>query len=83
MIIHIDGKEKTSKKEVLSIFKDSFEEMYALNYDALLDVLTAYYEDKLIIELAHTDSLEDKKNLYEVLEIAEKENPNIIIIRSA
>ena len=51
-LIRIDCINYSSKKDILKEFQKNLEEMFSLNYDALLDALTSYYEDKLVIELS-------------------------------
>ncbi len=76
-LIRIDCTNYSSKKEILKVFQQHLEEMFSLNYDALLDALTSYYDDKLVIELKNISALEDKAALLDTLNIAIQENPNI------
>ena len=57
--------------------KDSLEDMYALNYDALIDAITSY--QSLELEFINIESYQDLQNLIEVIEIINNDYPNIKI----
>ena len=68
-----------TKKELLQIFQQNFDEMHSLNYDALIDVLTSVSEP-LTIEIQNKNHFEDYPAFKETLSIVEQENPNVKVI---
>lgn len=73
----IDFNILNTKEKFLSFMKDSLEDMYALNYDALIDAITSY--QSLEIEFINIESYQDYQNLIEVIEIINNDYPNIKI----
>ena len=73
----IDLKVLDTKEKFLSFMKDSLEDMYALNYDALIDEITSY--QSLELEFINIESYQDLQNLIEVIEIINNDYPNIKI----
>ena len=57
----IDLKVLNTKDKFLSFMKDSLEDMYALNYDALIDAITSYHS--LELEFINIESYQDYQNL--------------------
>lgn len=78
MSISLDLSVYNTKKSLLSRLAEIFDEMFSLNYDALIDAAT-FYSSPLQLEFLHCDSFENKKELLEVLHIIEEENNNIEI----
>ena len=66
-----------TKEKFLSFMKDNLEDMYALNYDALIDAITSY--QSLELEFVNISSYQDYQNLIEVIEIINNDYPNIKI----
>ena len=66
-----------TKENFLSFMKDNLEDMYALNYDALIDAITSY--QSLELEFINISSYQDYQNLIEVIEIINNDYPNIKI----
>ena len=64
-----------TKEKFLSFMKDNLEDMYALNYDALIDAITSY--QSLELEFINISSYQDYQNLIEVIEIINNDYPNI------
>ena len=79
MEIIINGQEACDKLKVLQVFQNTFEEMYSLNYDALIDVLTSAKEFIKIIIL-NSLSIECINDLKETLDIICNENHHISYI---
>lgn len=73
----IDLKKLNTKEKFLSFMKDSLEDMYTLNYDALIDAITSYHS--LELEFINIESYQDYQNLIEVIEIINNDYPNIQI----
>lgn len=79
MKITIDGNYTKDKQDILKIFQNNFEEMYSLNYDALIDVLTEF-KNTLLIEIVNKQLISDYNRLIEALDIICNDNPNITYI---
>lgn len=78
MIITIDLAKYNTKTKLLSYFRNILDEMYGLNYDALIDTLTFVDEDTAI-EFSNIDSFENITDLKEVMSIIASENANIVV----
>lgn len=78
MSISLDLSIYNTKKSLLTRLAEIFDEMFSLNYDALIDAAT-FYPSPLQLEFWHCDSFENKKELLDVLHIIEEENQNIDI----
>lgn len=74
----IDLAEYKTKKELLSVFADNFEELYGNNYDALYDVLTEI-DVPFTLEIVNIDKYEQKDALLDLLEDARTYNKNLTI----
>lgn len=79
MIIRIDLEKLNTKKELLSYFKDNLDEMYGLNYDALIDTLT-FVDEKTTIEFSNIECFENPSDLKEVMSIITTDNTNITVL---
>lgn len=79
MIIRIDLEKLNTKKEVLSYFKDNLDEMYGLNYDALIDTLT-FIDEETTIEFSNIECFENPSDLKEVMSIIMTDNTNITVL---
>lgn len=78
MTITIDLAKYNTKIELLSYFRNILDEMYGLNYDALIDTLT-FVDEETIIEFSNIDCFENVANLKEVMSIITDENANIVV----
>lgn len=78
MKLTLDCKSFTSKLTLLAEIQKIFDEMYALNYDSLIDGARGY-ENELEISIDNISCYEDEQNLREVLDIISQENPQITI----
>lgn len=78
MTITIDLAKYNTKIELLSYFGNILDEMYGLNYDALIDTLT-FVDEETIIEFSNIDCFENVANLKEVMSIITDENANIVV----
>lgn len=76
MTIVIDGKITSNKLDILKMFQSYFDEMYSLNYDALIDVLTEF-KNKLVIEIVNKQLIIDFNAFSDILDIICKDNSNI------
>ncbi len=76
--LEIDLSIFNTKKKLLAYFASLFNEMYGLNYDALIDVL-AFIKEPLTLELLKEDQYEDLEELKSILEIIHEENSFITI----
>lgn len=80
-MIEFDLKELKAKKNLLIAFQKHFDELYALNYDALIDVLTMQSQP-LTIVFKNMNDYENLKKLEEIISIISNANSNITILRS-
>ena len=80
-MIEFDLKELKTKKHLLNAFQKHFDELYALNYDALIDVLTIQSQP-LTIAFKNMTDYEDLKELNDIINIILNTNSNITILRS-
>lgn len=78
MIITIDLAKYNTKIALLSYFRDILDEMYGLNYDALIDTLT-FVDEETVIEFSNIDCFENATDLKEVMSIIASENANIVV----
>ncbi len=78
MIITIDLANYNTKNKLLSYFRDILDEMYGLNYDALIDTFT-FVDEETIIEFSNIDRFENVTDLKEVMSIITNENANIVV----
>lgn len=76
--LEIDLSIFNTKKKLLAYFASLFNEMYGLNYDALIDVLT-YVKEPLTLELLKEIQYENLEELKSILDIIHRENPLITI----
>lgn len=76
--LEIDLSIFNTKKKLLAYFASLFNEMYGLNYDALIDVLT-YVKEPLTLELLNEIQYENLEELKSILDIIHRENPLITI----
>lgn len=73
MIVKIDLKELNTKALLLKRLCEIIPDMFAPNYDALIDSAT-YNNEDFELQLVSFDYFEDKQNLSEILEIIANEN---------
>lgn len=78
MIIAIDLAKYNTKIELLSYFRSILDEMYGVNYDALIDALT-FVDEETIFEFSNIDCFENVTDLKEVMSIITDENANIVV----
>ena len=78
MRITFDCKTLSDKLTLLTEMQKVFDEMYSLNYDALIDGARGY-EDELEISIDNISCYEDEQNLREILDIISEENTQIKI----
>lgn len=76
--LEIDLSIFNTKKKLLAYFASHFNEMYDLNYDALIDVLT-YVKEPLTLEFLNEIQYENLEELKSILDIIHRENPLITI----
>lgn len=76
--LEIDLSIFNTKKKLLAYFASLFNEMYGLNYDALIDVLT-YVKEPLTLEFLNEIQYENLEELKSILEIIHEENSLITI----
>lgn len=76
--LEIDLSIFNTKKKLLAYFASLFNEMYGLNYDALIDVLT-YVKEPLTLEFLNEIQYENLEELKSILDIIHRENPLITI----
>lgn len=74
MTINLDLQDYKHKKELLKKLSEFIPDMYGMNYDALIDSAT-FYDKPITLEFENLSAYEDGKNLVEVLEIINTENP--------
>lgn len=63
----IDFKIFNTKEKFLQYMQENLEDMYSLNYDALIDSITSYKE--LILEFQNLNCYEDLSTFLEIIEI--------------
>ena len=73
----IDFKLLNTKEKFLKYMQEHLEDMYDLNYDALIDAITMYRE--LTLCLKNIDSYEDLENLKDIINIIKTDYPQIKI----
>ena len=73
----IDFKILSTKEKFLQYMQENLEDMYSLNYDALIDAITSYKE--LILEFQNLNCYEDLSTFLEIIEIIKNDYPNIKI----
>ncbi len=76
--LSIDLKKYKTKEKLLCFLSTQMDELYGMNYDALIDVFT-FIKEPLQILIKNKEYYEDWNALKETLEIITKENKNIII----
>ena len=57
--------------------QENLEDMYSLNYDALIDAITSYKD--LELELININEYKDLKNLLDIIDILKNDYPYISI----
>jgi uncharacterized protein YerC len=57
--------------------QENLEDMYSLNYDALIDAITSYKD--LGLELININEYKDLKNLLDIIDILKNDYPYISI----
>lgn len=75
--MRIDFKLLNTKEKFLQFMQEHLDDMYSLNYDALIDSITAY--KSLELEFINLNDYEDIENLLDIINIVTNENKNIII----
>lgn len=63
----IDFKIFNTKEKFLQYMQENLEDMYSLNYDALIDSITSYKD--LILEFQNLNCYEDLSTFLEIVEI--------------
>lgn len=79
MKLTLDCKVFDNKCALLKEFQKTFDEMYGLSYDALIDGARCYARE-LTVCIENADCYEDEQNLRETLDIITRENPLIKIL---
>lgn len=74
----INFKELNTKEKFLQYMKEHIDDMYACNYDALIDALTCY--KTFTLKLENIEHYEDKATLFEIIEVLQNDFPNIKIL---
>ena len=73
----VDFKTLNTKEKFLQYMQENLEDMYSLNYDALIDAITSYKD--LELELINIDEYKDLKNLLDIIDILKNDYPYISI----
>ena len=73
----IDFKILSTKEKFLQYMQENLEDMYSLNYDALIDAITSYKD--LLLEFQNLNCYEDLSTFLEIIEIIKNDYPNIKI----
>jgi RNAse (barnase) inhibitor barstar len=73
----IDFKTLNTKEKFLQYMQENLEDMYSLNYDALIDAITSY--KNLELELININEYKDLKNLLDIIDILKNDYPYISI----
>lgn len=73
----IDFKTLNTKEKFLQYMQENLEDMYSLNYDALIDSITAYKH--LELEFINISYFEDAKKISAIINILLNDYPNIKI----
>ena len=73
----LDFNKLNTKEKFLTYMQENLEDMYAKNYDALIDALTSYKD--LTLELENVNHYEDLENLLDIINIIKNDYPNITI----
>ena len=73
----IDFKTLNTKEKFLQYMQENLEDMYSLNYDALIDAITAYKH--LELEFINISYFEDAKKISDIINILLNDYPNIKI----
>jgi RNAse (barnase) inhibitor barstar len=73
----IDFRTLNTKEKFLQYMQENLEDMYSLNYDALIDAITSY--KKLELELININEYKDLKNLLDIIDILKNDYPYISI----
>ena len=76
MKILLDGNKLSNKLEILKLFQFHLKEMYSLNYDALIDVLSELKEP-IEIEIINYQNIQNFNEFKDVLDIICNDNSNI------
>ncbi len=76
MKILLDGNKYSNKLEILKLFQFHLKEMYSLNYDALIDVLSELKEP-IEIEIINYQNIQNFNEFKDVLDIICNDNSNI------
>lgn len=76
MKILLDGNKYSNKLEILKLFQFHLKEMYSLNYDALIDVLSELKEP-IEIEIINYQNIQNFDEFKDVLDIICNDNSNI------
>lgn len=73
----IDFKQLNTKEKFLQYMQENLEDMYSLNYDALIDSITAY--KNLELEFINIKDYDDFDNLIDIINILINDYPYINI----
>ncbi len=73
----IDFKQLNTKEKFLQYMQENLEDMYSLNYDALIDSITAY--KNLELEFININDYDDLDNLIDIINILINDYPYINI----
>ena len=73
----IDFKTLNTKEKFLQYMQENLEDMYSLNYDALIDAITSSKDIEL--ELVNINEYQDINNLLDIIDILKNDYPYISI----
>lgn len=73
----IDFKQLNTKEKFLQYMQENLEDMYSLNYDALIDSITAY--KNLELEFININDYDDLDNIIDIINILINDYPYINI----
>lgn len=76
MKILLDGNKYSNKLEILKLLQFHLKEMYSINYDALIDVLSELKEP-IEIEIINYQNIQNFNEFKDVLDIICNDNSNI------
>lgn len=75
--MRLDFKLLNTKEKFLQYMQENLEDMYSLNYDALIDAITSSKDIEL--ELVNINEYQDINNLLDIIDILINEYPHIKI----
>ena len=75
--MRLDFKLLNTKEKFLQYMQENLEDMYSLNYDALIDAITSSKDIEL--ELVNINAYQDINNLLDIIDILINDYPYITI----